>query len=527
MEKDELRWNRRRFEAGIRRLNEISDVEAGLDLAYGLMLFAQDGGCGYFASSEIESRLREFSKELSPPKVVEARPNTVLMVMTTAYLVGGHTRVVERWIEQDPSRRYSLVLTNQVNEDWIPERLRSAVECSGGECLVLDVRESRMGRAQKLRDFAATFEKVVLHVHMYDVIPLVAFGSETFTRPVGFYNHADHVPWLGVSIADCVAELREWGATLSRECRGVRESVTIGIPSEEKMDADRKVHEAGVAFDVRTRYGIPSAAPLVLTCGRASKYQPVAGLDFLDVIRGILSADKDVVVLAVGLVLENVPGWTEASRAFGRRLKAIAPVPFEQLTAFCRAADLVIDSYPMCGCTALADALMAGCPVLIAPGLFGQDDWVFKIDGYCASVQNLVERSIVLLKNKPLAQKQARHDLDVYRAMRSPQQFKERIEVFFGALRNPHRIHPFEDSVGLRPEIDQALWEESQRVRELFREIPGVISYRRYYTPVSQTRVLTLLGKDFVLRRRLTPVGKMLNELEASCGETSKGGQLT
>lgn len=523
MKSDALNENRRLFEAGIRRLGEIADAETCLDLAYWLMFFAQDGGCGYFASSAIESRLCEFSKRLLPPRETEVCPGTVLMVMTTAYVIGGHTRVVERWIEQDPSRRYSLVLTDQRNAAEIPERLKAAVARSGGELLVLDVRASRMERAQRLRDFAASFERVVLHIHMYDVISFVAFGSDAFTRPVGFFNHADHVPWLGVSIADCVAEFREWGAVLSRECRGVRKSVMLGIPSDGKMDERGKSDKTGASLDVRERYGIRPDVPLVLTCGRPVKYQPVAGMDFLDAVRGILSSDADAVVLAIGPTLEELPGWCAASRAFGGRLKAVGPMPFGLMPAFYKTADLVLDSYPMGGSTALADALVAGCPALSVPNPFGKDDWVCKTKGHCASIQSLVEKAGVLLKDRSLANECAMHDLNVYREARAPQQFKERMEAFFAQLDAPHEIRPFAESVGLRPEVDRALWEMSQSTEEVFRGIPKVFSCVRHRTPLSSTRVLTLFGHDFVFHKRLKLVGKMLRDLGVSCVGAAKG----
>ena len=523
----QMRENRRLFEAGIRHLAEIQDGEDGLDFAWQMMHFAQDSGCGYFASSAIERRLCDFAEQLEPPKKSECRPDSVLMVMTEACRIGGHTRVVERWIEQDPSRCYSLVLTDQSDVDDIPERLKNAVSRSGGKMLLLDTRESRMSRAQKLRDFAVAFERIVLHIHMYDTISFAAFGSVNFPRPVGFFNHADHVPWIGVSIADCVAEFREWGLKLSRECRGVTKSLKVGIPGDEEKRTSKIVGVEESRDDVRKRLGVPVDASLVLSCGRQTKYRSVAGQDFADVIRGILSADRVAFVVVIGPRLEDIPGWSDVAKSFSGRLKAVGPVPFELLSAYYKASDLVIDSYPLGGATALADALAAGCPVLSVPGPFGQDDWVYEINGLCQSLDEMVQKAMMLLKDKHLANEFVKHDQKVYREAHAPNLFRENLTRFFSCLNASHDVRQFSESVGLRPELERALFEAGQSEEILFR-IPKILSFAHCRTSSSHTRVLTLLGHDIVIYRRWMPFVKALRAVCVSLSvDDMKEGGLT
>ena len=105
--------------------------------------------------------------------------------MSEAYHTGGHTRVVERWIEADDKRKYSLVMTRKSPSE-LPSRLVAAVERSGGRIVELDSETDFIKRGLALRKIAASFETVVLHTHMDDPIPLIAFGSDDFKRPVGF-----------------------------------------------------------------------------------------------------------------------------------------------------------------------------------------------------------------------------------------------------------------------------------------------------------------------------------------------------
>ena len=58
---------------------------------------------------------------------------------------------------------------------------------------------------------------VILHVHMYDVLPILAFANGDFNRPVMFYNHADHLFWLGASISDLVVNFRSSSVAFNEE----------------------------------------------------------------------------------------------------------------------------------------------------------------------------------------------------------------------------------------------------------------------------------------------------------------------
>lgn len=520
----QMQENRRLFESGIRHLSRIQDAEDGLDFVWQMMRFAQDSGCGYFASNEIEHRLCDFAEQLESPKVSECHPDSVLMVMTEAYRIGGHTRVVERWIEQDPSHCYSLVLTNQCDVDELPERLKNAVSRSGGSILLLDTRERRMSRAQKLRDFAVAFERIVLHIHPHDTIAFAAFGSTKFPRPIGLFNHADHVPWIGVSIADCMAEFREWGLSLSRECRGVTKNVKVGIPGDIMKESLKRLDVEESREDLRKRLEIPADASLVLSCGRQTKYRPVAGLDFTDAIRGILSANRNAFVLVIGPRLEDRPDWVQVAKSFDGRLKVVGIVPFEQMTSYYKAADLVLDSYPLGGSTALADALSAGCPILSVPGPIGQDDWVYEISGLCQSLDEMVQKAMTLLKDKHLANEFVTHDQKVYRESHVSNRFRENVDRFFARLNGLHGVHSFSESVGLRHELGRALFEAGQNEEILFR-IPKILTLARRRTSSSHTRVLSLLGHDIVVYRRWMPFVKALREDRVSlpAGDTKKG----
>ncbi|MBR1871015.1 MAG: hypothetical protein IJ802_04240, partial [Kiritimatiellae bacterium] len=339
------------FERLENALREERDEKKRERLALYLLHFANFGGHGYYSSPELEKFYTDTAAKIPMPQDDGFAPGTCLIVMTHCAIDGGHTRVVERWIETDTSRRYSLVLLEDVLPQ-IPPRLQKAVSKSGG--VLFRLKDG----ASELRRVSMQFECVLLFTHMYDPMPLVAYGVNAFPRPVGFYNHADHLFWLGVSIADRTAELRKWGAALSHDCRGVRGQDVVSVP----LDAKPLALPDGA--EVRRELGIPQDARVVVTAGFAPKYRPNGTVDMVHVLEKILAADARNYVIGIGMTFEEYPAWEALSGRYGNRLKAIGVMPHDLLVRYYAAADLVIDSLPIGGITALADALRAGCPVL-------------------------------------------------------------------------------------------------------------------------------------------------------------------
>lgn len=94
------------------------DIAAGL--AQHAAHFAWFNGIGQMVSRELEDLMLEIGLEHLPPEPMpparpEATPSPqkVLHILTTAYGIGGHTRLARRWIEHDAGRTHSLALTQQ------------------------------------------------------------------------------------------------------------------------------------------------------------------------------------------------------------------------------------------------------------------------------------------------------------------------------------------------------------------------------------------------------------------------------
>lgn len=238
----------------------------------------------------------------------------VLHVLSRAYGAGGHTHVVARWIGQAATRRpadeHCVALVDQGAaevSDWLSDAVRRANGCIHE----LSSGKSQVHRARALFRLAQEWATlVILHIHPNDPIPWLAFASPARAFPVVFFNHADHIFWLGARLGDLVIEFRESGRDISLHGRGIDpcKDTLVPLPLEDPLP---ELEEAGVGLrrrmraEARARLNLPPEASIALTIGTAYKYEPALGLNFSRAAGQILEKCPHALILAVGLLLRQ------------------------------------------------------------------------------------------------------------------------------------------------------------------------------------------------------------------------------
>lgn len=315
------------------------------------------------ASERLETLLSRVAARALTPLAPRSRPKSprrVLHVATETYEVGGHTRVLWRWIARDASRSHSLVTTAQRGP--MIEGLRTAVLGSGGDVVALDPDAPFLERAQKLRDLATEFDMVVLHIHHHDVVPLLAFSEGSERPAVVLFNHADHMFWLGTSVVDVLYSCRSCPAT---ELRGIpAERCIVGPVPVRGPDEQARRYTDDERMELRAlmrhKLGWPQDALLLLTVGHAHKYTGPPGTTLLDAVRPVLEEAPEARLLMVGptAVQDAHRAWASHSN----QARCVGPI--SMLGPVFAAADAYLDSHPFCGTGACSEASMHGLPVM-------------------------------------------------------------------------------------------------------------------------------------------------------------------
>jgi glycosyltransferase involved in cell wall biosynthesis len=317
---------------------------------------------GLFANSQLEDLLSTISARLgttpsaangplSAPASTPHQPPTVLHVMTRCYALGGHTRLVSRWITAQTDVASSLVLTAPGGPEPPPDVVE-AVARSGGR--VHRLQGPPRERARDLRSLALAAGTVVLSIHENDLVPSLALSGARRSAVI-VVNHADHVFWVGAALADVLVNLRPAARDLAIRRRGV--------PAEQCVDLPLPVPAAERSTsleDAKRALGIDPSQYVLVTVGWRYKFGPVNGRDLVSALDPILADDR-VHLIAIGPDEQRAP-WTAARDRYGDRVRPVGAQPSTR--PYFDAADVFVDSFPIPSLTAALEAGISGLPVV-------------------------------------------------------------------------------------------------------------------------------------------------------------------
>lgn len=418
-----IKKNKSKFEKLLKFLSKNKNLDENLYLANKLLTFATYNNCGYFESNVLENFYCDLAKTINnKAKFSEFEKNNILHVMTLSCKVGGHTRVVEKWINLAPCyQKHSVVLLNQEGE--IPQKLKDNIKNKNGELYVFNHDEDIFQKAIKLRELASKFEYVVLHIHMDDPTALVAFGSEEFSRPILFFNHADHLFWVGKSISDIILDFRTI-KSITKTRRNIKNSYFLGIPPE----TQEKFIEPYNKNETRKKLNLPLDKKIILTVGSNFKYTPFKNKSFIDYATKILEKEKDAILYAIGPSL-NDEMWKIANEKTNGRIIPLGTINYgEEYFNYIKSSDLILDSWPMCGGTVIMDAISLAKPILSFDNEIGQLDYVLNSKSYAKNEDELTQKAILILNNSNIANEYVFDLKNNYIKENDPKLWQERLK---------------------------------------------------------------------------------------------------
>ena len=361
--------------------------------------------CGFYSCPRLEQMLLDIGQRVISKTVdyreVASSPKTVkkiLHVSTHVSPIGGISRLLQRWIQQDSERSHSVAFTKQ-GDLPVPTRLRDAVSRTRGSIYVLDEKiDSITSIAERLYECSVDADIVVIHTWEFDVVPTIAFANKKNSPPIIYVNNGDHWFWVGVGISDVVANLRESGMRLSAERRGIESERNMLLPTIlEPLQRTLSRSEA------KQLLGIDQNFILLLSIARAAKYRTVDGMSFADAHVQLLKQHQQAILIVVGPGNSN-EDWSEAIRQVDGRIQVYGET--KDTAVFYQAADIYVDSFPFVSITSLLEAGSFGVPLVSRypyssdacatlgadmPGLSGNLIRVRDIDEYTVVLSRLIE----------------------------------------------------------------------------------------------------------------------------------------
>lgn len=313
---------------------------------------------GVFASPRLERILVDIGRRTARPtswkRPVSPKIRRILHVVSEILPVGGLTNNLKHWLEADTAHSHSLAAIHHRHD--IPAAIASAIRKSGGEIHRLNrTMGHQVALARRLRALSQQYDAVVLHVYGQDPVAVIAFADAKKRPPVLLLNHADHLFWLGASIADVVLNMREAAQDLAISRRRVAPERNIVAPTVVSPPVRTRSRE-----EAKRELGIAQDTVLLFSAARGMKYRTVNGVTFtaphVDLLKKYPKAE--LLVLGAG----ERPDWKADSEAVGGRIKSLPETPDPKL--YYEAADIYVDSFPFVSSTSMMEAAGLGAPLV-------------------------------------------------------------------------------------------------------------------------------------------------------------------
>lgn len=323
------------------------------------------------------------------------KQNSTLHVLSEAYSTGGHTRIVERWIQLAENDEINdIVLTNQSIENF-PSFLQKATEKSNCNIYQLDNKHDLIKRAQELRDLSDQYEYIVLHHHPDDPIPLIALGSKNINIPIICFNHSGHTFWLGASIIDLSIEINKEQEYLSHIVRGIKNTLLIDMPAS--ITPPQKKEQ-----NIRQQLGIPDDGIVLTSMASDYKIKPTVNLNFPKMIGTILSRNKNTYYLGIG-INNNNNYFKHIKSKYKNRVFLLGNIDFNLIDSYLIKSNIFLDTYPYSSWLSVNDAITIGklpCIILKTPN--GHMPYIEKGGFLSKDINSYISRTESLIENKNL-----------------------------------------------------------------------------------------------------------------------------
>lgn len=309
--------------------------------------FCTNNLTGYYSDPVVEKELWKYSNLIDFKKTKNVKKNTALIVMSEAYKIGGHTFLVNKWIQTDKSRQYSVILTEPWAKKSIPDFLKKSVEESGGNIYVLKETGDNVSKAKQLLEIAQGFENVFLHIHMYDVIPVIAFAHKNWTTPIIFCHHANFLFTVGMSVTDMMFTLCDYDNIRALENRGVRKARVLYYPREKTLTESNCFNKEDILSELADKYNIRVDKPIVITMGSDFKYSKTEKYDFAEFVNSVVrDTNYDINFILIG-ANPNSERWANLKKSTKGCAQAIGIQERETVKKWMSVANAFVTCFPM------------------------------------------------------------------------------------------------------------------------------------------------------------------------------------
>jgi len=348
-------------------------LEQALDYGYVAATYAWHNHLSIWYDDELEhllakagERIRKDRVKQNPQLIRDKKRNdghakqdnikSIVHIVSFLSDIGGHSEVLRQWINilADLVDNQYLYITNVSNVP-LKYSYMDNFKSNGVKVRKLSYNNSYITRIEKLIEY---FENdlptaAILYINPNDVIAITALLSLSNRPYVIFFNHADHVFWLGRNTIDLLVEWRNESIKYSKKFRKIDKSYVIPLTTNIKPEKALK-----------PSYGVPESSTLSVSIGSFYKFLGDPEWNYFETIERILKKFPNHYHLLVTnpppkrILGEYLPTDPDIRKRF------IIGGPFSNLEPIYGIADFLVESFPCVGGMVRVEAMACRLPIV-------------------------------------------------------------------------------------------------------------------------------------------------------------------
>lgn len=306
---------------------------------------------GYYKSETLEILLAKIQQRILPiasHQQKQIKTNKILHICSEVYTSGGHSKLLYNWIKNDFSKKHTILSTRLSMEEITD--ISNFYLAGNIDVEHISVKSSSKIESTKLlnQQLLNGYDAITLHIHPDETITNIVLSQKDITTPVCLINHADHVFWLGTSIADMVLQIRESSISIDEERRNILKERQFFLPIP--IETAHNIEEG----DTNSETNFIN----ILSTGTAYKYNPNEQYNFLEEAFKIVEENPEVIFNIVGMNSDS----DYAKEYQHERIILHGIVSSQKLAEIENITDIYIEGFPMPSFTALLQVALRKIP---------------------------------------------------------------------------------------------------------------------------------------------------------------------
>lgn len=437
-----LNQSKKIFEAVCSTINTMhtknADVEQTCLLIESLGRFAFRQYPGYFVSDKIELIIKEIGeKTLKDKNITTKHPSQhhILHICSHHYEIGGHSKLLENWIEFGEKQTHSVLITNNANNTI--DNLSRLCNASNGDVYIC----KNTGYSDKIIEIFdyinnSSFSHIIFHTHPEEIVAFAA--TLKFDIPKFFVNHADHGFWFGKHFADYFINIRTEAANINKFLRGIDNNLLLQLPIREFSYKKTKT-------EARSELKINQNVPVAISIGNYHKFIPDSTNTFNKLLSEIWKQIPELQIYIIGV------NQAEASMCkFVNDNRLVLCGQIKDPANYYTAADFVIDPIPKGSYTATLEAASFGCyPILYKNGVklfdLAEDISLKDFVKTKSNIDDLVNEMTFLVKENEVLLKKSKVISGKIIQEHSKQYLSDSLSILFSKDFGNLKIHEYQD----------------------------------------------------------------------------------